>query len=102
MGKFTGKSPATAIKEVTDAINAYVPGQQGIDGGGFQIKDTGDDHVYTQFESLRRGHIDDVEFFIMPGTAPDAKEGALFVRSSSRTGFYDFGVNAMRLNALSE
>lgn len=100
--RFSGKSPKDALQDVVEAVNAYEPGQQGIDGGGFQIKETGETYVYIQFESLRRGHIDDVEFFIEPGTSPEAKEGNLLVRSASRTGFYDFGVNAMRLNVLSD
>jgi uncharacterized protein (DUF1499 family) len=58
-------------------------------------------YLYAQFESLRQGYIDDVEFAIVPSTnrAP-GDSGALEVllRSSSRLGYLDFTVNAMRLN----
>lgn len=94
------KSPAEALKDVVEVVEAYQPGQQGIDGGGFSIRESSDRFVYVQFESLRRGHIDDVEFYLSPGSKAEDKSGGLLVRSSSRSGFYDFGVNAMRLNAL--
>lgn len=101
--KFEGKTPEAAMKEVQDIIIAYKPGQQGIDGGGWGIQDMTKSYIYTQFESLRRGHIDDVEFSLEPGYNPEAKSGKLLVRSSSRaTGFYDYGVNAIRLNTISD
>lgn len=39
------------------------------------------------------GYYDDVEF-----AAVDGADGAIQVRSSSRVGYLDFGVNAKRLN----
>ena len=50
--------------------------------------------ISTQFESLRKGFIDDVEFFVN-------KDNSVQVRSSSRLGFLDLGVNAKHLNWIS-
>ena len=47
------------------------------------------------FESLKNGYIDDLELAVVEGGAK------VLVRSSSRVGFLDFGVNAKRLNFLS-
>ena len=103
-----------------------------IDGGGFQIVTSTPSYLYVQFESLKyvyrmpfqmpcpitnaaccrrrsvvrprasqpslltwQAFIDDVEF------AVDAK-GSVQIRSSSRVGQLDFGVNAKRLNLISE
>lgn len=93
--KFEGKKPEVAMKEVLDVVNAYPPGQGDlkIDGGGFEVKEATDKYIYVVFESLRKGYLDDVEFAINP-----QKAGELYVRSGSRQGFYDMGVNAARLN----
>ncbi|CAE8585454.1 unnamed protein product [Polarella glacialis] len=111
--KFSGKTPEEAIKEIGEVIRAYPVGQLaadppdkkgkqiGIDAGGFKIIQDTPRGIEIEFESLKRGHRDDVEFYISPGTAADAKEGELLVRSSSRQGNYDYGVNAGRLNRIS-
>eukprot|EP00965_Chrysotila_dentata_P051183 1696311-Pleurochrysis_carterae.AAC.5 len=44
--------------------------------------------MYVQYESLRRGYIDDVEFALA--------KGIVNVRTSSRVGYLDLGVNAKR------
>ena len=75
------------------AVKAYPPGQGNVDGGGFQIVKQTDGYLYVQFEALKKGYIDDVEF----ATRPD---GTVQVRSSSRVGTTDFGVNAKRLNCI--
>lgn len=100
--RFTGKTPRAAIREVLDAVYLYPPGQQGIDGGGFQVMSFDLYYVYAQFESLRSGSIDDLEFAIAPGTGVSANEGRLLVRSSSRLGPLDYGANALRLNLIAE
>ena len=82
------------MRELTEVVKAYAPGQGGIDGGGFQVVKTDADYLYTQFESLKYGFIDDVEFAV-------AESGDVQVRSASRLGYLDFGVNAKRLNYLS-
>lgn len=98
--KYTGKSPEDAMKEIKATIQAYPPGYQNIDGGGFDVKAEGPDFVYVQFESLKRGYLDDVEFVIAPGAKEGSKDGSVLLRSASRQGFYDYGANALRLNKL--
>ena len=91
-----GISAADAMDELLDAIKAYRPGQSGVDGGGFKIiEQQATSYLYVQFESLKFGYIDDVEFSI-----GNTDEGVQ-VRSASREGYLDFGVNAKRLNFLS-
>jgi len=71
-------------------VKAYKPGHGFIDGGGFQVIKETDSYLYVQFEALKKGYIDDVEFAM--------GNGLVMVRSSSRVGQTDFGVNAARLN----
>lgn len=97
---FSGKSKEAALADVLDVVNAYPPGQQGIDGGGFQIAAQDENCIYVIFESLLRGHLDDVEFCIAPGMNPEDSAGKLLLRSSSRQGYFDYGVNACRLNRI--
>ena len=84
-----------------EAVKEYPPGQQDIDGGGFEIKRVDPDkgYIYVQFESLKRGYIDDLEFLVKP---TDKESGQVLVRSASRLGYLDLGVNAKRLNRLSQ
>jgi len=94
-----GYDQEKALAELEQVISVYKPGQGNIDGGGFEIqkvdaKSAG--YIYVQFEALKNGYIDDLEFAVVPG-----KEGVQ-VRSSSRVGYLDFGVNAKRLNYLAK
>ena len=82
-----------AMDDLMEAINSYPPGQGGIDRGGFTIVTARADYLYVQFESLKWGFLDDVEFAI--------RGGEVQVRSASRLGFLDLGVNAKRLNWIS-
>eukprot|EP00913_Durusdinium_trenchii_P000693 g646.t1 len=66
------------MQEVADVIAEYPPGQKGIDGGGFSVKAVEPGYLYVQFESLKRGHRDDVEFAVIPGTKENAREGQLY------------------------
>lgn len=93
-----GAQPDAAMRELADVVKAYVPGQSGIDGGGFKVVAADGRYVYAQFESLRQGYIDDVEWALAPGSDAPAVQ----VRSSSRLGYLDFGVNGLRLNAISK
>jgi hypothetical protein len=80
-------------------VNAYKPGQSNIDGGGFNIVtfNPKSGYIYAQFESLKNGFIDDLEMAVV-GKDSNVVE----VRSSSRLGYLDFGVNAKRLNYLAK
>lgn len=100
------KWPATydqkrALDELHAVILAYLPGQNGVDGGGFAVKtfDPNKGYMYVQFESLKNGYIDDFEAAVIPEAE---KGGAVQVRSSSRIGYLDFGVNAKRLNYIAK
>jgi uncharacterized protein (DUF1499 family) len=52
------------------------------------------DYLYAQFRSKLMGFVDDVEFFY------DDREGVLQLRSASRLGYRDFGVNRERIEAI--
>ena len=53
-----------------------------------------DHYLYAEFESLVFGFVDDVEFFL------EAKTGTLHVRSASRIGHSDLGVNRERIEEI--
>jgi len=86
----------SAFAQLSEVISSYQPGQANVDGGGFKIitNDPKNGYMYIQFESLKNGYIDDVELALIDGTG----ERTIQVRSSSRLGYLDFGVNAKRLN----
>jgi hypothetical protein len=92
---FTYQKPlAEAVADLRASIDAYPPGQSGIDGGGYQtvgdqVSEAGA-YIYVQFESRRKGYVDDMEF--------NLAKGVLNVRTSSRLGYTDMGVNAKRFN----
>ncbi len=52
-----------------------------------------DDYLHAEFRSAVFGFVDDVEFYFSP-------PGTIQVRSASRTGYYDFGVNRERVETL--
>mmetsp|Transcript_40980 Transcript_40980/g.46564 ORF Transcript_40980/g.46564 Transcript_40980/m.46564 type:complete len:260 (+) Transcript_40980:60-839(+) len=86
-----------AFQQLEKTIKDYQPGQNNIDGGGFKIiTSQPPKYLYVQFESLKNGFVDDVEFASLSDNKNEIQ-----VRSSSRLGFLDFGVNAKRLNYIS-
>ena len=56
------------------------------------VQSTGD-YVHVEVHSAIFGFVDDVEFYFSP-------PGIIQVRSASRTGYYDFGVNRERVETL--
>lgn len=58
-----------------------------------RIVQSTDDYLYAEFRSAVFGFVDDVEFYFSP-------PGTLQVRSASRTGYYDFGINRERVETL--
>jgi len=90
-----------AFEQLAATITKYPPGQGNIDGGGFKIisNDPQKGYIYTQFQSLKNGYIDDVEFALIDGVAASS---SVQVRSSSRIGYLDYGVNAKRLNYIAK
>lgn len=91
-----GSDQESAFVQLFDVISSYEPGQSNIDGGGFKIvtNDPKKGYMYVQFESLKNGYIDDLELVFIDG----AGDHFVQVRSSSRLGYLDYGVNAKRLN----
>ena len=82
------------LKAVAAVVADYVPGQGGIDGGGFSLIQQTESYLYYQFEALKKGYIDDLEFATNAQSTPNG----VMVRSASRVGVTDFGINAIRLN----
>lgn len=85
------------MKVLARVVEAYEPGQGGVDGGGFALVKETDSYLYFQFEALKKGYIDDLEFAV-DSNNKNRKNNAIMVRSASRVGVTDFGVNAIRLN----
>lgn len=59
-----------------------------------QIIEASDDYIYAEFASSLMGFVDDVEFYA------DAANGVIQVRSASRLGQSDLGVNRKRIDAI--
>ena len=93
-----GDDSEKAFSQLTSTINSYKPGQGNVDGGGFKIITSEKGYIYTQFESLKNGYIDDVEFALIDGLGKRSVQ----LRSSSRIGYLDYGVNAKRLNYIAK
>ncbi|MCA9080754.1 MAG: DUF1499 domain-containing protein [Planctomycetaceae bacterium] len=55
---------------------------------------TTDDYLHAEFRSLVFGFVDDVEFL------RDREQGSIHVRSASRVGYSDLGVNRKRIELL--
>lgn len=87
-----------AFAQLSSTINSYKPGQTNVDGGGFKIITNEKGYIYTQFESMKNGYIDDVEFALIEGFGKRCVQ----LRSSSRIGYLDYGVNAKRLNYIAK
>ena len=86
-------NPDEAFVKIGKVLDNYPPGQQEIDGGGYQIKirDPSKRYHYVQYESLKRGYIDDLEIAVNA-------DGTVQLVSSSRLGYLDYQVNAKRIN----
>ena len=52
------------------------------------------DYIHAEFRSLIFNFVDDVEFYF------SSEDPIVHVRSASRTGYYDFGVNRRRVERL--
>ena len=95
-----GNDKAKAFQQLVEAVNSYEPGQGNVDGGGFKVITSSPEkgYIYVQFESLKNGYIDDMELAFIEGFG----DRSVQVRSSSRVGYLDFGVNAKRLNFIAK
>ena len=61
-----------------------------------RIVETKPDYLYAEYASALLGFVDDVEFYV----PPNAK--IIHVRSASRMGYSDLGVNRKRIEAIRE
>lgn len=61
---------------------------------GARILHNAPDYLYVQFETRWLRFVDDVEFWVPPG------ESVIHVRSASRLGRKDFGVNRARIESI--
>lgn len=77
--------PSTTWKRLTHLLSNHPAAE---------VIEQGDGYLYAQFKSRVMGFVDDVEF------ALDAKAGLIHMRSASRLGIRDFGVNRTRLEGL--
>ncbi len=65
---------------------------QATPGGKLIVNDAG--YIVAEFKSAKLGFIDDVQFFIEPGS------NAVQIRSASRLGIRDLGVNRARIESI--
>lgn len=78
-------SAVTKLREVVEAQ------------AGSEVVEQTESYLYAQFTSKLMGFVDDVEFYFSP-TEP----GTIHVRSASRLGQSDLGVNRKRVEAIRE
>ncbi len=92
------KGAESIFRDLQQTISEYPQsGQSNVDGGGWTLAEEkiGNSVWYARYEftSLRFKYIDDLEVRV------DANNGEkISIRSSSRDGGFDYGVNASRLN----
>lgn len=78
-------TPADAIQRLRQIIDAMPR---------TRVVATTDDYLHVEFTSALLRFVDDVEFRV------DVDAGVIHVRSASRVGHYDFGVNRRRVEAI--
>lgn len=78
-------SPEAAIERLRQVLKAMPRTQIRCDEAGY---------LHAEFRSLILRFVDDVEFLI------DAKAGVIHVRSASRIGYSDLGVNRRRVETI--
>lgn len=97
-----GKSVSMAWEDLVSAVEAYPEEGQGtifwgIDGGGWRIVERKPgEYLKVEFTSRIFRFIDDLEFAV----EPEASGAAACVRSASRVGDSDLGVNTQRVEYL--
>lgn len=77
--------PGVSIAEVKKVVTAMV--------GATVIEET-DNYLYAEFKSKLMGYVDDVEFYL------DSNTNSIQVRSASRLGKSDLGVNRKRIEEI--
>ena len=83
------------IRSRGTALDAIAAARRAVEGmAGATVVRHEKNYLYAEFKSRLMGFVDDVEFTY------DEKAGVLHVRSASRLGRRDFGVNRERVEAL--
>lgn len=84
-----------AIRYSGSAVDAMAVLRRIVDGAGHTlvVRHEGG-YLYAEYKSKLMGFVDDVEFYAAE------KEGVIHVRSASRLGRRDFGVNRARIEAV--
>jgi len=78
-----------------DARQAWAALRQVIDGmQRAKVVKSEPNYLYAEFSSRLMGYVDDTEFYL------DEKTGVIHVRSASRLGRSDFGVNRKRIESI--
>jgi uncharacterized protein (DUF1499 family) len=83
------------LRYTGDARRAWAALRQAIDGlPRVKVITSDQNYLYAEFSSKLMGYVDDVEFYL------DEKAGVIHVRSASRLGSSDFGVNRERIESI--
>jgi uncharacterized protein (DUF1499 family) len=77
--------PGVAIADIKKVVNAMA---------GTTIVEENNNYLYAEFKSKLMGYVDDVEFYL------DSSTNAVQVRSASRLGKSDLGVNRKRVEEI--
>jgi uncharacterized protein (DUF1499 family) len=78
-----------SLEEAMKALKAIVEGTPNT-----RIVELKPDYLYAEYASALLGFVDDVEFYFPPG------DNVIHVRSASRLGYSDLGVNRKRIEAI--
>lgn len=84
-------APLRYTGDEADARKRLLAVLRGMDGA--QVKQDSGDYIHAEFRSTVFGFVDDVSLRFGPA-------GEIQLRSASRTGYYDFGANRRRVEAI--
>ena len=83
------------LRYTGDARQAWAALRQVIDGmQRVKVVKSEPNYLYAEFSTKLMGYVDDTEFYL------DEKAGVIHVRSASRLGSSDFGVNRERIESI--
>jgi uncharacterized protein (DUF1499 family) len=83
------------LRYAGDARQAWTALRQVIDGmQRVKVITSDPNYLYAEFSTRLMGYVDDTEFYL------DEKAGVIQVRSASRLGSSDFGVNRERIESI--
>ena len=83
------------LRYTGDAKRAWAALRQVVDGmQRVKVIASEPNYLYAEFSSRLMGYVDDTEFYL------DEKAGVIHVRSASRLGRSDFGVNRERIESI--